>query len=87
MPEWFNEFFREGSRAAVAAVDEFHNLGVPGFQVGSSVFEGRNENVVRGDRLAETLRSAVADPELLSAINRANRMRDLVIDLLHRIGT
>ena len=79
------EFFREGSRAAVRAVDEFQALGVPGFKVGSSLFEGRNENVVRGDKLAEALREAVSDPEILSAIDRTPRMRDLVLDLMRRV--
>lgn len=79
------EFFREGSRAAVLAVEEFQALGVTGFKVGASLFEGRNENVVRGYELAEALREAVGDPEVLSAIDHASRMRDLVLDLMRRI--
>jgi hypothetical protein len=78
------EFLREGSRAASIAVDEFKALGVTGFKVGSSLFEGRNENVVRGDELAKALRSAVGDTEILSAIDRAPRMRDLIINLMGR---
>jgi hypothetical protein len=79
------EFFREGSTAAAMAVDEFHALGLRGFQVGSSLFEARNENVVRGDELAKALRSAIDDPEVLLAIDRASRMRDLVLDLMRRV--
>jgi hypothetical protein len=79
------EFFREGSSAAIRAVDEFKTLGVPGFKVGSSLFEGRNENVMRGYELAEALRRAVGDPEVLSAIDHASRMRDLVLDLMGRL--
>jgi hypothetical protein len=81
------EFFREGSRAAVLAVDEFQALGVPGFKVGSSLFEGKNENVLRGYELADALRKAVSDPEILSAIDRTSRMRDLVLDLMRRVRT
>jgi hypothetical protein len=60
------DFFREGTRAAARAVDVFQALGVPGFTVGSSLFEGRNENVVRGDRLAQALWQAIGDTEILS---------------------
>lgn len=78
------EFFREGTRAASRAVDEFQALGVSGFTVGSSLFEGRNENVVRGDRLAEALRQTISDTKILSIIDRTSRMRDLVIELIRR---
>ncbi len=79
------EFLREGSAAAVKAVDEFEDLGIPGFQVGSSLFVGRNENVVRGYELAEALRKAVSDPAILSAIDRTSRMRDLILDLMRLV--
>src|SRR5262245_33539112 len=78
------EFLREGSRAAAKAVDEFQALGVSGFRVGSSLFEGRNENVVRGGKLAQALRVAVGNPEILSIIDRTSRMRDLIVELIRR---
>jgi hypothetical protein len=79
------EFFREGSLAAEKAVDEFKALGVRGFTVGPSLFEGRNENVIRGQQLAHALRAAVNDPELLSVIDQASTMRNLVLELRRRL--
>ena len=51
------QFLRDGTEAAASAVDEFQQLGVPGFSVGSDVFTGRNYAVMRGSRLAESLRA------------------------------
>src|SRR5580692_3241271 len=50
-----NRFFKEGAEAARLAVDEFQRFNIPGFQVGSTHFEGRNQNVLLGDNLAADL--------------------------------
>lgn len=80
------QLFAEGSRAARGAVREFESLGLSGFQVGSQTFEGENENVVRGDLLAMSLREAFDNEGLIGAeIRRAQGVRDLVINLRRRL--
>lgn len=53
-----DRFLRDGSRAAEHAVDEFARLNVPGFQVGTTTFSGRNEAVLMGQHLADALRKS-----------------------------
>ncbi|MEQ1763858.1 MAG: hypothetical protein ABL984_12030 [Pyrinomonadaceae bacterium] len=65
--------FVEGSRAAKNAVDTFRELGIPGFQIGSAYFSGRNEEVVRGDRLAKELLSEV-EPRVRSIILESEKL-------------
>ena len=78
--------FREGSRAARSAVREFERLDLPGFQVGSQTFEGENENVVRGDKLAMALRDAFSRESVIATeIGRAHGVRDLVVNLGKRL--
>ena len=84
--QFLNFFFLEGTRAAIRAVDEFAPLGVSGFRIGSALFEERNENVMRGETLSESLRTALRDiPELdLSRFSREFEIKPLVIDLLRK---
>ena len=75
---------KEGTRAATLAADEIEKLGVPGFQIGSQEFQKGNDNVLRGERLANELWDQIAD-------NRIKRMMDSqdtitgVIQKLHEI--
>jgi len=57
-------FFRDGTRAAGMATAEFEELGSPGFAVGRTVFEGRNDNVMMGETLAQEL-LAVAEDDVI----------------------
>jgi len=55
-----DEFLRDGTDAAVAAVDTLSELGVEGFVIGRERFSGRNDAVTRGELLANGLRSRTA---------------------------
>lgn len=57
-------FFQDGTRAASLATDAFESLEHAGFTIGNTLFEGRNENVMRGQRLRDTLLAAVGDEEI-----------------------
>jgi hypothetical protein len=78
-------FFKEGSEAARSAVDEFKRFEIPGFQVGSTIFEGRNRNVTLGDTLATDLMRAFEGSPLQHFITSAENMTDLVRALARRI--
>lgn len=78
-------FFAEGTNAAIQAVDTFNELGVNGFQIGSKFFSGRNENVMEGQLLADTLMNTITNQELITLINDSqyvsqivNRYRDII---------
>ena len=75
------DFFREGSQAAMRAVDAFAELGVKSFQIGSEAFEGRNSSVTRGDRLADGVREAIADPAIVQVLNTEGTLRELIVRL------
>lgn len=75
-----DEFLREGSNAAIRAVDLFRDLGVDGFRLGTQDFVGRNEAVMRGSVLADRLRLAVADEPLRRFIASERPLRTVIID-------
>src|SRR5437879_6009362 len=56
-----DRFFRRATEVARQAVLELEAIGVPGFSVGSTTFEGENEAVRRGASLSEQLRRAVPE--------------------------
>ncbi len=60
-------FFQDGTRAASLATDAFASLGAGGFSVGSTQFEGRNQNVMMGQQLRAGLSNAVGNEERLFA--------------------
>jgi hypothetical protein len=76
-----DEFLRDGTDAAVHAVDEFRSLGVERFRIGSEEFEGRNEAVMRGARLSERLRSSVGDDSLQRFIAMDRPLRDVILSM------
>lgn len=78
-------FFREGTRAARGAIGSLETLGVPGFQVGSTEFRGENENVTKGEDLANRLREYLSDNELLNSIPSDQTPTDLTKYLRRRI--
>ena len=51
-----DNLFQEGAKAAKETVDSMEDLGMSGFVVGETEFIGRNENVIRGDKLSLKLR-------------------------------
>ena len=72
------KFFSEGTRAAVKAVDVFKGIDIPGFSVGRDVFEERNENVMRGERLAKEMLDAVGDENTVIMIRESEYMHQIV---------
>jgi hypothetical protein len=85
-----DNFFQEGTTAAKSAVASFRRLGVDGFSVGNSVFEGQNENVLMGETLSNRLHSALssegASPSLRQVVLRRRRgIRDLVRALMRQV--
>jgi hypothetical protein len=80
-----NRFFKEGAEAARLAVDEFQRFNIPGFQVGSTHFEGRNQNVLLGDNLAADLMRSFDGSPLQHLILSSQTITDLVHSLTRRI--
>jgi hypothetical protein len=74
-----DDFLREGTQAAARAVDQFGELGVRGFRIGTEDFAGRNEAVMRGQVLSERLRSAVADDSLQRFLSMDRPLREVIL--------
>lgn len=74
-----DEFLRDGTEAAIHAVDEFKSLGVQRFRIGTEDFEGRNEAVMRGALLSESLRRAVGDDSLQRFISMDRPLREVIL--------
>lgn len=79
------KFFNEGSNSAIKAVDLFKELGVDGFQIGSKYFTERNENVMEGELLAESLMETIKSNDLRTLILQSeypyqilNRYKELI---------
>ena len=58
---YLEHFFREGTSAARGAVQASKSIKCDGFMVGQSVFRGENENVRRGEMLANRLHRVLAN--------------------------
>jgi len=78
-------FFREGTRAARGAVNGLQALGVPGFTVGSTEFRGENENVTRGEDVANRLMEYLSGNELFRSIPQGQTPTELTKFLRRRI--
>ena len=72
------KFFYEGTQAAVKAVDIFREIDIPGFSVGRDIFEKRNENVMRGERLANAMLNAVGNENAVLLIRESEYMYQIV---------
>jgi hypothetical protein len=80
-----NHFFQEGSRAARSAVATFEALGVSGFTVGSTTFEGDNENVQRGDVLSRELQDSLSAVSAFDPQHSALGVRQLTRRLMKQL--
>lgn len=82
-----SRFLRDGTEAASFAVDAFGSLGAAGFSVGTTEFEGRNTNVMRGEELYQSLQHALANDDVKrlceSTTPLGRIVKDLVEDRLH----
>lgn len=63
-----DDFLREGTNAARGAVQGLSRIGLDGFSVGSNEFSGDNENVTRGETLANHLKAVVSKMELFASL-------------------
>lgn len=71
-------FLQEGSRAAASATNEAVALGLSGFSVGQQVFEPENDNVMRGERLAQGLWSQIQDQRIKNLMNSEKTLTNLI---------
>jgi hypothetical protein len=77
-----DELLREGTNAAIAAVDALSALGVDSFKVGQERFSGRNDAVMRGESLSNRLRDVTATSvDLRSSFESPYGMRQMIIKL------
>jgi hypothetical protein len=81
-----DSFFRDGTRAAAKAVDEFSRLGVTGFMIGNTAFTGRNDNVMLGENLSKVLKNHLGSPRLVRIIERAKGLKMLVGLMVRELG-
>ena len=76
-----DRFFQKGTEVAQLTVQELQAAGVNGFSVGTSLFEGENEAVMRGANLSIRLRAVVPEIESLSQRFSGIAASQLVIPL------
>jgi hypothetical protein len=72
------QLFSEGSNAAKKAVDAFKELEIDGFYIGSTFFQGRNPNVLRGERLVTALLGYLKDERLKIMIRQSHKLSDII---------
>lgn len=80
------DFFRSGTRAARSSVALFKDLGCGEFSVGSTKFSHENDNVRRGELLADNLLKAIAGTRLEVEIRRARGLRELISNLVRQVS-
>jgi hypothetical protein len=81
-----DQFLREGSEAAMRAVDTFRSVGIEGFTLGNERFEGRNEAVTRGSRLSAMLREQIVDTRIHQFLESPKSLRDLILEMGRRLA-
>lgn len=72
------KMFVEGSEAAKNAVDTFSELNVNGFRIGAKFFQGRNENVVQGELLAEKMLNSISDENTKALIKNSKFLYEIL---------
>jgi len=73
-----HDFFLKGTEAAKNAVKEFEHSDVAGFNIGNILYEGENENVMMGVKLAENMMECIGDERVSSIIKNAHSMHQIV---------
>lgn len=81
-----HEFLSDGSEAAEKAVDAFSALGVKSFRIGSEEFEGRNDAVTRGSRLAAALLQTAGAALGPSGLDQRRSFREEVVRLAKELS-
>jgi len=81
-----DHFFRAGSSSARTAAMTFEQLGLQGFQVGSSHFTKDNDNTRRGDMLADKLRDSIGNSHMGIVIRNSISMRDLISTMIREVN-
>lgn len=80
-----NDLFKETTAAAMRTVMTFEELGVSGFSVGQTDFVGRNENVMRGERLSEQLMQQAGEFLPTTDENGSRGLRQFIKELIKRV--
>jgi len=75
---FFRKFLLEGSDAAKKAVDTFKDLDQDGFYIGTNFFSERNEKVMQGDLLAESLLNSIRSQELKKLITESEYLYQIL---------
>lgn len=70
--------FREGAKAARTTVQELSKFNIRGFQVGQTVFEGENENVILGEKLADDLMKCFVGSKYGKLITSSSTLTELI---------
>lgn len=72
------KFFKEGSNAAKQAADTFNELGVEGFYIGRTYFSERNENVIKGEVIAERLLNSISNEEIKDLVKNSQYIYEIL---------
>jgi len=83
LSQYLDMFFRDGTAAAIKAVDVLNMMGVRGFSIGSSTFRGRNKEVMRGNKLSQSLRKTVTN--ISSQPGTVVGIRELTLKVIRRV--
>lgn len=70
--------FETGTKTAQTAIAECEDLGVPGFMVGHTLFQGRSPEVLLGKKLAQQLRAQLPE-RLVAVMDQATTVREFVL--------
>jgi hypothetical protein len=72
------KFFDEGYEGIVKTVDTLKDLGVDGFYLGKTFYQGRNENVVLGKNLSDELFESITDESAKSIVLESEKLWEVV---------
>jgi hypothetical protein len=81
-----DSFLRAGTYSAKAASTIFEDFESEGFQIGSTVFTRNNANTMRGEVLADELRSIVERTRLGRIIRNSPTMKHLIATLIQEMN-
>ena len=77
-----DDFFRLGTKAAKGASEIFEKFQLEGFRVGNTEFTKDNKDTLRGEDLANKLRSAISQTHLAIHIAQAKSVNELVANIV-----
>lgn len=72
------QMFMQHYEAITKTVDTLKEIGVDSFRIGSVLYKERNENVVIGLSLLESLTTSITDPALREVLLEARKMHEIL---------